>query len=106
MLKSAQYRDENGRKRFLGQWEDAIVPQEVAVRAMQLNVAVPTNDPRRAQLRGTRNGDYAPNSADVVDLDATDAAAPAVDPVLAQAGFTKVDRSADNRVLTISVPRS
>jgi hypothetical protein len=109
MLKSARYRDETGRKRFLGQWDDAILPQEIAAHALRLNVAVPTTDPRRAQLRGTRNGDYASDSSDVVDLDAAGTSAQTsrigIDPVLEQAGFQEIDRSAEQRMLSVPISR-
>jgi hypothetical protein len=66
-------------------------------------------------VRGTRaelsplviarsSGDYAPNSIDVVDLDAAESAAPAVDPVLAQAGFTTVNRSSEARTIKTHGP--
>jgi hypothetical protein len=61
MLRSAYYRDHDGRKRFGGQWEDATMSVATAQRALRLGVAVPVTDPRRARLRGARGGDFHPN---------------------------------------------
>jgi hypothetical protein len=69
MLKSAHYRDHDGRKRFAGQWQDATMPVATAQKALRLGAAVSTADPRRAQLRGTRGGDYRSDAVDVVDID-------------------------------------
>ncbi|OKO75125.1 hypothetical protein AC629_34375 [Bradyrhizobium sp. NAS80.1] len=108
MLRSSHHRDHEGRKRFAGQYEDALMPVATAQRALSKGVAVPTTDPRRAQLRGARGGDFTPNASDVVDLDA--AAEPKValqnvDPVLRAANFTQIDRSAEERTIEIAVPR-
>jgi hypothetical protein len=70
MLKSARYRDHEGRQKFLGQWEDAITPIATAQKAIRLGIAVPTSDPRRAALRGSRGGDFRADAPDVVDIDA------------------------------------
>lgn len=109
MLRSVHYRDHNGRKRFGGQWEDAIMPAATAQRALANGIAVPVTDPRRAQLRGTRGGDFNPQAADVVDLDAVEKpSAPKTgptDPILREAGFTVIDRSAETRKVEIVVPR-
>ena len=70
MLRSAHYRDHDGRKRFAGQWEDAVMPVATAQRALDKGIAVAVTDPRRAQLRGARGGDFNPHAPDVVDLDA------------------------------------
>lgn len=109
MLRSAHYRDHNGQKRFAGQWEDAIMPVATAQRALRQGVAVPVTDPRRAQLRGTRGGDFNPLAPDVVDLDAIEEvrSVPYIcpDPVLRDAGFTEIDRSAETRTIQIAVPR-
>ncbi|WP_027574417.1 hypothetical protein [Bradyrhizobium sp. WSM1743] len=40
MLKSAKYRDHDGRSRFAGQFEDAIMPVATAQRALRLRVAI------------------------------------------------------------------
>jgi hypothetical protein len=109
MLRSANYRDHDGRKRFAGQWEDATMPVPTAQRALDKGIAVAVTDPRRAQLRGARGADFNPKASDVVDLDAVDEpknvphAEP--DPVLRQANFTPVDRSGETRTLMIEVPR-
>ncbi|OSJ36482.1 hypothetical protein BSZ19_04055 [Bradyrhizobium japonicum] len=108
MMKSAKFRDHDGRSQFAGQFEDATMPVRTAQRALRESVAVPTTDPRRAQLRGVRGGDFAPDAPDVVDLDAAEepkAASPNVDPVMRAAVFTKIDRSAETRTIEIDAPR-
>jgi hypothetical protein len=108
MLRSAHYRDHDGRKRFAGQWEDATMPVATAQRALDKGIAVPVTDPCRARLRDARGGDFNPNAPDVVDLDAVPTSAPHIepDPVLRQAGFTVIDRSAEARTIQIEVPRA
>lgn len=103
MLRSARYRDHDDRKRFAGQWEDATMPVATAQRALGKGIAVPLTDPRRATHRGMRGGDFTPEAADVVDLDAM----PLVEanPVLRAAGFTVIDRSAETRKGEITVTR-
>jgi hypothetical protein len=109
MLRSAKYRDHDGRKQFGGQWEDAIMPVATAQRALNKGIAVPVTDPCRARLRGARGGDFSPNAPDVVDLDAVEEpkSVPHVepDPVLREANFTVLDRSDQTRTLMIEVPR-
>lgn len=108
MLRSARYCDHDGRKRFAGQYEDALMPVATAQRALRKGIAAPTTDPRRAQLRGARGGDFTPNAPDVIDLDAAEkpkAVSQHVDPLLRSANFTKIDRSADARTIQIAVPR-
>jgi hypothetical protein len=99
MLRSANYRDETGRKRFAGQFEDAIMPVPTAQRALRHGMAVSVADPRRAQLRGSRGSDYRPLAPDVVDLDAIEEPKGApylgvhiADPALREANFTVIDR--------------
>jgi hypothetical protein len=107
MLRSAHYRDHGGCKRFAGQYEDAMMPVPTAQRALRQGVAVSVADPRRAQLRGSRGGDFNPSASDVVDLDATEQskAAPYVgpvdDPVLRDANFKVIERG-PNRVLKVT----
>jgi hypothetical protein len=109
MLRSAKYCDHDGRKRFAGQWEDAIMPVATAQRALDKGIAVAVTDPRRAQLRGARGGDFNPKASDVVDLDAVEepkSVSPVEpDPVLRQANFTLIDRSAEARTIQVEVPR-
>jgi len=107
MLKSSHYRDHDGRKRFAGQWEDATMPLTTAQRALRMGVAVPVTDPRRAQLRGLRGGDFNPKAPDVVDLDAVEEhkAVPHIDPVLRAANFTPLP-TPEPRTILIEVPRS
>ncbi|KWV59813.1 hypothetical protein AS156_30275 [Bradyrhizobium macuxiense] len=109
MLRSAHYRDHDGRKKFAGQWEDATMPVATARRALHEGIAAVMTDPRRKQLRGVRGGDFSPRAADVVDLDAVvePHATPQIDPdpVLRAANFTEIDRSADARSVQIEVPR-
>ena len=106
MLRSAKYRDENGRTRFAGQYEDAMMPVSTAQRALRNGVAVSVADPRRAQLRGSRGGDFNFSASDVPDLDAIEESkgAPYIgsvdDPVLAAANFQPLDRGPD-RVLKV-----
>jgi hypothetical protein len=110
MLRSANYRDQDGRKRFAGQWEDAVMPVATAQRALDKGIAVAVTDPSRARLRGARGGDFNPHASDVVDLDAVEEpknvphAEP--DPVLRAANFTVIDRSAEARTIQIEVPRA
>jgi hypothetical protein len=98
MLRSANYRDHDGQKRFAGQYEDAMMPVPTAQRALRHSVAVSVADPRRAQLRGARGGDYHPLAPDVVDLDAIEEPkgvpyiGPIDDPVLREANFSVIDR--------------
>ncbi|MCK1607248.1 hypothetical protein IVB02_39225 [Bradyrhizobium sp. 166] len=108
MLKSSHYRDLDNRKRFAGQWEDATMPVTTAQHALRMGVAVPLTDSKRAQLRGTRGGDFDPRAPDVVDLDAVEEPknAPHIDPVLRAANFTVIDRSAEARTVLIDVPRT
>ena len=108
MLRSAKYRDDDGRTRFAGQFEDAMMPVSTAQRALRHGVAVSLADPRRAQLRGSRGGDFNPSATDVVDLDAVEQAkgVPYIgsvdDPVLAAANFQPLDRGPE-RVLKVRV---
>jgi hypothetical protein len=96
MLRSANYRDHDGRKRFAGQYEDAMMPVPTAQRALRHAVAVSVADPRRAQLRGARGSDYRPLAPDVVDLDAIEEPKGVQyigpDPVIAAANFQPLDR--------------
>lgn len=107
MMRSAHYRDHDGRKRFAGQWEDAIMPVATAQRALCLRVAVPVTDPKRAQLRGSRGGDFNPRAPDLIDLDAVQEhkAVPHIDPVLRAANFTPLPTKAPRTIL-IDVPHS
>lgn len=109
MLRSANYRDHDGRNRFAGQYEDALMPVTTAQRALRKGIAVATADPRRAQLRGARGGDFAPDAPDVVDLDAANepkVISQSVDPILRAANFTEIDRSAEARTIEIAVSRA
>jgi hypothetical protein len=110
MLRSANYRDHDGRKRFAGQWEDATMPVATARRALDKGIATAVTDPKRAQLRGARGGDFNPKASDVVDLDAVEKpkGVPHIepDPVLRAANFTVLDRSAETRTIQIEVPRA
>jgi hypothetical protein len=99
MMRSANYRDHDGRKRFAGQYEDTIMPVPTAQRALRHGVAVSTADPRRAQLRGARGSDYKPNAADAIDLDAIE------EPKSVPYNFVEIDRSAEARTIQISVSR-
>jgi hypothetical protein len=105
MLRSANYRDETGRKRFAGQYEDAIMPVPTAQRALRHGVAVSVADPRRAQLRGARGSDYRPLAPDVVDLDAIEEPKGvqyiSPDPVMAAANFQPLDRGPE-RLLKVT----
>jgi hypothetical protein len=98
MLRSAKYRDHHGRKQFAGQYADATMPVPTAQRALRHGVAVSVADPRRAQLRGSRGGDFDPSASDVVDLDAIEQSkgvpyfGPVDDPGLRDAKFTVIDR--------------
>jgi hypothetical protein len=109
MLRSAHFRDHDGRKRFAGQWEDATMPVATAQRALDKGIAAAVTDPRRAQLRGARGGDFNPKASDVIDLDAVEEpkAVPHIepDPVLRAANFIVLDRSAEARTIEIEVPR-
>lgn len=107
MMKSANFRDHDSRSRFAGQFEDATMPVATAQRALRLGVAVPLTDPKRAQLRGARGGDFDPKARDVVDLDAVEEhkAVPHNDPVLRAANFTPLP-TAGPRTILIDVPRS
>jgi hypothetical protein len=109
MLRSARYRDCDGRKQFAGQYEDAMMPVPTAQRALRHGVAVSVADPRRAQLRGARGGDFNPSAPDVLDLDAIEEPRGVTyfgsDPALAEAHFTEIDRSGEARTIQIAVPR-
>jgi hypothetical protein len=109
MLRSARFRNHDGQTEFAGQYEDAMMPVPTAQRALRHGVAVSVADPRRAQLRGARGGDFHPLAPDVVDLDAMKEpeGVPYVgsDPALADAHFTEIDRSGEARTIQIAVPR-
>lgn len=107
MMRSAHYRDYDGRKRFAGQWEDAIMPVAIAQRALRQGVAVPVTDPKRAELRGARGGDFNPRAPDVVDLDAIEEPKGVThsNPVVREAHFTPLPTKAPRTIL-IDVPRS
>jgi hypothetical protein len=110
MLRSANYRDHDGSKRFAGQWEDATMPVAMAQRALDKRMAVAVTDPCRARLRGARGGDFNPKASDVVDLEAVEVpkAVPHIepDPVLREANFTLIDRSAEAHTIQIEVSRA
>jgi hypothetical protein len=110
MLRSAKYRDHDGRKRFAGQWEDATMPVATAQRALDKRIAVAVTDPCRARLRGARGGDFNPQAPDVVNLDAVEEPKhlpqTEPDPVLRAANFTVIDRSAEARTIQIEMPRA
>jgi hypothetical protein len=108
MLRSAKYRDHEGKTQFAGQYTDATMSVPTAQRALRHSVAVSVADPRRAQLRGSRGGDFNPSASDVVDLDAVEKSKCGVpyigsvdDPVLAAAKFTVIDRGPE-RVLKVT----
>jgi hypothetical protein len=106
MLRSVNYRDHDGRVRFVGQYEDAMMPVPTAQRALRRGVAVSVADPRRAQLRGARGGDFNPSARDVVDLDGIEE--PKGMPYIGSDRaplFTEIDRSAEAHTISISVPR-
>lgn len=106
MLRSARYRDHDGRTRFAGQFEDTIMQVATSQKAMRLGLAVSTADPRRAQLRGARGSDFRPGASDVVDIDTAEegSKAHAKNDVIAAANFTEVPRGPE-RTATISVQR-
>jgi hypothetical protein len=99
MTRSTRFRDHEGKRRFAGQYDDAVMPVATAQKAMRLELAVPTTDPRRGQLRGARGGDYRADAPDVVDIDAaeehTSASYVGSGAVLHDANFTVVDRGPD-----------
>jgi hypothetical protein len=109
MLRSAKYRDHEGNTRHAGQYEDAALPVEAAQRALRYSIAVPLADPRRRELHGARGGRHVNVGApDIADLTSEAAARPrhaepilASDPVLREADFRVIDRSAENRVVRI-----
>jgi hypothetical protein len=107
-LRSAHCRDHDGRKWFAGQWEDAIMPVATAQRALRHGVAVPVTDPKRAHLGGARRrlqpaGARCRRSRRHRGAEGRAAIQP--DPVLREANFTVIDRSAEARTLTIEMPR-
>lgn len=107
MLRSANYRDHEGHKRFAPQWEDVTLPLAAAHRALDNGIAAALTDPRRAQLRGMRGGDFNPRAPDVIDLDAIEEQKPVAHvPVSRAANFTVTDRSGENRTILIDVPRT
>jgi hypothetical protein len=86
------------------------MPVATAQRALRQGVAVPVTDPRCAQLRGARGGDFNPDAPDVVDLDAVETPKDVLhvksDPALREANFIVLDRSAEARTIQIEVPRA
>jgi len=97
MIKSAKYRGGDERMHYCGQYEDAIMPPEVAQKALRCGAAVSITDDRRRHLRGARGGDFNFSAPDVVDLEKIDdrSAARYVgpnDPVAASANFRAMDR--------------
>lgn len=107
MMKSANFRDHDGRIRFAKQFEDATMPVTTAQRALRMGVAVLVTDPKRARLRGTRGGDFNPRAPDVIDLDVVEEPKnlPHFDPVPRSANFTPLP-TAEPRTILIDVPRS
>jgi len=75
--------------------------------ALDKGAAVPLTDPRRAQLRCARGGDFNPKAPDVVDLDAVEEpkGVAHVNPVLREANFSPLP-TAEPRTILIDVPRS
>ncbi|MBR0792160.1 hypothetical protein JQ631_24005 [Bradyrhizobium manausense] len=108
MLRSAHHRDGDGRKRFAGQWEDAVMLVATAQRALDRGIAVPLTDPRRVRLRGMRGGDFDPKAADVVDLDAGDDLVGAATgaPAIGAANFAVTDCRAEAHSIQIEVSRT
>ena len=106
MLRSAHYRDQTAESGSAA-WE-MHMPVTTAQRA--LTGIAPVTDPRRARLRGARGGDFNPQASDVVDLDAVEEpkGVPHIepDPVLRQADFTVIDRSAEARTIQIEGQRT
>jgi hypothetical protein len=106
LLKSVKFRDHAGKVRFGGQYEDCEMPVQLAQRAMRYGAATTTSDPGHAQLRGARGGDFNFAAPDVVDLDAIEEAKGM--PYISSDHtplFTEIDRSAEARTISISVPR-
>jgi hypothetical protein len=66
MLRSAKYRDHDGRTRHAGQYEDCSMPPAVAQKALRCGAAIPITDERRRHLRGARGGDINFAAPDVV----------------------------------------
>ena len=108
LLKSARYRDHEGRKRFGGQFLDVVMPVATAQKAMRLGLAVPTRRTRVARpSRGVRGGASELLSApDVVDMDAAGGSrerstSTRQRPVLRAANFTAIDRGPE-RILMVT----
>jgi hypothetical protein len=105
MLRSARFRNQDGKSQFAGQYEDAMMPVPTAQRALRHGAAVSVADPRRAQLRGARGSDYRPLAPDVVDLDAIEEPKGVQyigpDPVMAAANFQPLDRGPE-RMLKVT----
>jgi hypothetical protein len=78
---------------------------DTAQRALRHGVAMSVVDPRRAQLRGARGGDFDPLAPDVVDLDAIEEPKGvqylSPDPVMAAANFQPLDRGPE-RMLKVT----
>ncbi|WP_369720341.1 hypothetical protein AB8Z38_24610 [Bradyrhizobium sp. LLZ17] len=107
MMRTAKYRDSDGRSRGAGQWQDVTMPMATAQLALDKGIAVPLTDRRRAELRGTRGGDFNFQAPDVIDLDTVEEPknAPHIGPVLLAANFTPLP-TAEPRTILIDVPRS
>ena len=112
-LRPIRWTDAEGRLRHCQQFEDADLTPLAAQRGLRVGAVCTLDDQRRKTLKGARGGHHVNvNAIDLLDLDGISDASgarfvgpDANDPVLRAARFTPIDRSADERVLSISVPR-
>jgi hypothetical protein len=113
-MRAVKWKDAEGRQCFGQQFEDVDLTPAAASRGLRCAAVVLINDERRQRLHGARGGRHVnQNALDLIDLDCEQATRPAhidpimasSDPVLRAANFREVDRSAESRVLKISVPR-
>jgi hypothetical protein len=111
LLRSVKYKDAAGKTVYATGLEDCEMPIEIAQRALRSGAAVNLSNPKRRELKGAKGGTHGdPNALNNTDLDAISDfsgahyAGPG-DPVLREANFVEIDRSAEARVIQIAAGR-
>ena len=111
LLRSVKYKDAAGKTVYATGLEDCEMPIEIAQRALRSGAAVTPSNPKRRELKGAKGGTHGdPSALNVTDLDAISDFSGAHyagpnDPVLREANFVEIDRSAEARVIQIAAGR-
>ncbi|CCE00660.1 hypothetical protein [Bradyrhizobium sp. STM 3809] len=107
-MRAVRWHDVNGVERVCDQYEFADVTPSAAQNGRACGAVVDVTDPRCGKLRGAHGGRH-PNPQLAFDLDnerdRPQGDQSGIDPVLRSASFRVIDRSAEERTLTIAVPR-